>query len=355
MRIRERDVGPGEPCYLIAEAGVNHNGSLDLSLRLVGAAASAGADAVKFQTFRADRLATPDAPKAAYQAAEAPNESHHEMLARLELSEEDHRVLSGECARLGIDFLSSPFDEQSADFLAGLGVPALKVPSGEVVNLPYLRHVAALGLPVVLSTGMATLDEVAAALEAMRDATDAESICDLEVVLLHCVTAYPAPPEEANLRAMATMADEFGLPVGFSDHTLGIEVALAAVALGAVCVEKHFTLDRTMPGPDHAASVEPDELAALVTGVRKVEVALGDGVKAPRDVEVPIAAVARKSLTAARDLAAGDVLAAADISARRPGTGIPPSHVDELVGRRLARPVAGGSVLTWDDVEGGVS
>ena len=266
VRIGERPVGVGHPCFVIAEAGVNHNGSLDMALKLVDAAVEAKADAVKFQTFRAERLLTPEAPKAAYQIENSDRtETQFEMLQRLELDEAAHRTLMDHCRRRGLAFLSSPFEQGSADFLETLGVPAFKIPSGEVTNLPFLCHVARKGIPLILSTGMATLEEVEVAVAAIRS-----SGCR-QLVLLHCVSAYPASPSDANLRAMATLARTFGTPVGYSDHTLGIEVALAAVAMGAAVIEKHFTLDRTMPGPDHQASSEPGELALLVSGIRKVE------------------------------------------------------------------------------------
>lgn len=341
LSIAGREVGPGCPCFVIAEAGVNHNGRLDLALQLVGAAAEAGADAVKFQTFKAARLATAAAPKAAYQA-DGTAESQLEMLTRLELREEWHAPLMERARRAGILFLSTPFDEASADFLESLDLPAFKVSSGELVNLPFLEHLAAKGRPLVVSTGMASLADVEAAVRAVRGAGDPP------LALLHCVSCYPADPASVNLRAMDTLARAFALPVGYSDHTLGMEVPLAAVALGACIVEKHLTLDASLPGPDHRASAEPAELARLVRGIRAVESALGDGRKLPAAEEAEIAAVARKSLVAARDLAAGEVLTRETLAVRRPGTGLPPAMVSFLLGRTLRRSVPSGTPLSLE-------
>jgi N-acetylneuraminate synthase len=336
-----REVGANRPCFFIAEAGVNHNGSLELAHQLVETAARAGADAVKFQTFKAERLATPEAAKAAYQRRETdPEESQYEMLRRLELSPAAHRELAEHCRRERIMFLSTPFDEESADLLNDLGVPAFKVPSGELTNLPFLSYVARFGKPLIVSTGMAGLGEVEAAVRAVR-ATGNE-----EIILLHCVSNYPADPVDVNLRAIETMTRAFGVPAGYSDHTEGTEVSLAAVALGACVVEKHFTLDRTLPGPDHRASLEPLELTALVRGIRVIESALGDGRKEPAAAEAETAAVARRSLVAARSLAAGTTLAEEMIAMKRPGTGLPPSMRSYLIGRVLRAPVREGELLS---------
>jgi N,N'-diacetyllegionaminate synthase len=346
VRIGSREVGAGRPCFVIAEVGVNHDGSLVRALELVEAAAEAGADAVKFQTFRADRLATAAAPKALYQlAATDVAESQLEMLRRLELSPDAHRRVKAAAESAGVEFLSSMFDEESADMLHGLGVSAFKVPSGEITNLPLLAHVGQLGLPVILSTGMADLDEVKAAFGELA-ATGNE-----QLVLLHCVSAYPAPPAEANLRAMATMADAFGAPVGFSDHTLGIEVALAAVALGACMIEKHLTLDSSAPGPDHAASLEPGAFAALVSSIRSIESALGDGRKVPVPSERGTANVARKSLVAERDIAAGTVVTDEMVALSRPGTGLPAGSRGLIVGRVAAVEIPRGTLLSAELVK----
>lgn len=340
MQIGRRRVGVGQPCFIIAEAGVNHNGDVALARELVRVAARAGADAVKFQTFRAAQLATADAPKAGYQkAAGAPEETQQEMLRKLELSDAAHHELKALCAELGIMFMSSPFDESCADFLHGLGVDALKVPSGEITNTPYLTHLARLGTPLILSTGMATLEEVRAAVAAVARGGR------VPLALLHCVSNYPAAPAGCNLRAMATMQREFGVPVGFSDHTLGTDVALGAVALGACIIEKHFTLDRNMSGPDHKASLDPQQLTDFVRSIRAVESALGDGIKSPLPSEAETAAVARKSVVAARDIVAGATIEAEMLVCRRPGTGLAPSQMEKLVGRRARVAIAAGSLL----------
>lgn len=343
ITIAGRPIGPRHPCFVIAEAGVNHNGDLALAFRLIDAAVNAGADAVKFQTFKADALVTRSAPKAAYQRESTDAaESQFEMLRRLELTPAAHRELFAHCREKRILFMSTPFDEESADLLGELSVAVFKIPSGELTNTPFLTHVAKKQRPMIVSTGMSRLGEVETAVETIR-ATGNE-----DLVLLHCVSNYPADAADVNLRAMLTLAAAFGVPVGYSDHTLGIEVALAAVALGAVVIEKHVTLDRSMPGPDHKASSEPDELAALVRGIRKVEVALGDGIKRPAIAEADTAAVARKSLVASRALKAGERLGERDVAVKRPGTGLPPSQRPLLIGRALTKDIAAGELLTFD-------
>lgn len=340
VAIGSHRVGPGAPCFVIAEAGVNHDGDLARARRLVEIAAEAGADAVKFQTFSADRLATPSAPKAAYQEVSTPSgETQQEMLRRLELKHEQHPELIELAARLGLMFLSTPFDERSADFLETIGLPAFKLPSGELTNLPFLAHVARKKRPLIVSTGMATLEEVRSAVDTIRSAGDPP------LILLHCVSNYPAEASTANLRAMATMEAAFGVPVGYSDHTLGSEAALAAVALGARVIEKHFTIDRRAPGPDHAASMEPGELRALIRSIRTVESALGHGRKEPAASELATADVARKSLVALDDIAEGTVLTAALIGARRPGTGMPPGETPRVLGRRAKVRIPAGTLL----------
>jgi N-acetylneuraminate synthase len=329
--------------FVIAEAGVNHNGSLDLALQLVDAAKASGADAVKFQTFRADLLATRSAHKAAYQERTTANsESQFQMLQRLELDEAAHRCLIEHCREVGIQFLSSPFDAQSADLLDAMDLPLYKIPSGEITNLPFLEHLAGKGRPLILSTGMSTLGEVEEAVELLKTAGATE------LTLLHCVTEYPAPYADVNLRAMLTLKMAFGLPVGYSDHTPGIEIAIAAVALGAEVIEKHFTLDRSLPGPDHAASLEPGELQQMVTAIRHVEAALGNGIKAPAACELPNISVARKSLVAFRPLPAGHRLTAGDLDIKRPGNGLAPKMIPALIGRRLRAALDKDEVITWD-------
>ena len=343
VKIRGRWVGPGHPVYIIAEAGVNHNGDLATACRLVDVAAEAGADAVKFQTFKAENLATLTAPKANYQRSTTdPAESQLQMLRGLELSAAQFGELRDYCHECDIEFLSTPFDEASADLLEALDVPAYKVPSGEITNLGLLCHIAGKARPLILSTGMATLAEVETALDTASAAGNGE------VILLHCVSSYPAPPNEANLRAMQTLTRAFRVPVGFSDHTLGLEVALAAVALGACVVEKHFTLDRTLPGPDHAASLTPLELRQLVAAIRNVEAALGDGCKRPTPSEADTRMVARKSVTLLADLEEGRVLEPFMLGLRRPGNGIAPAEMGRVVGRRLSTGAMAGTTLTWE-------
>lgn len=341
-----RQIGRGHPCFIIAEAGVNHNGSMDLARRLIDAAHAAGADAVKFQTFQAEKLISASAPKAEYQARQTGSEqSQLEMVKSLELSFDDFRRLKAHCDQKGILFLSTPFDEASADFLHELGVPLIKVPSGELTNLPLLEHLAAKRTPLIVSTGMASLEEVAGALTYIRENGNPS------VVLLHCVSNYPASAADVNLRAMETMAHAFRVPVGYSDHTLGPEIAIAAVSLGACVIEKHFTLDRSLAGPDHQASSTPDELADLVRSVRAVESAFGDGRKEPATSEANTAAVARKSLVAASALRAGTILTPEMIAIKRPGTGLSPALFYDLVGRRLAQDLQPDALFVWDMIE----
>jgi len=328
--IANHKVGPGYPVFIIAEAGVNHNGSLDMAYQLVDAAAQSGADAVKFQTFKAENIVTPQAPKADYQKQTTDAaESQFAMIKRLELSYDAFRQLKAYCDLQNIVFLSTPFDEESADFLTELDIPAFKIPSGEVTNLPFLAYVARKQKPIILSTGMAYLSEVDEAVRIIQ-----QNACQ-ELVLLHCVSNYPADPAEVNLRAMQTMSHAFQLPVGYSDHTLGNEIALASVAMGASVIEKHFTLDKNLPGPDHKASLEPVELKAMIQGIHKVESALGSGRKTPTASEQNAAAVARKSLVAAYDLPAGTIITPKMITAKRPGTGLPPSLITYVLGRTL--------------------
>lgn len=346
VRIAGRIVGPDQPVFVVAEAGVNHNGDIALAKRLVQVAAEAGADAVKFQSFAADRLASPRTPKAGYQLLTTGIEgSQRDMLRQLELSVDAHHELRAECEKHGVVFLSTPFDEVSADLLEALDVAAFKLGSGEVTNRLLLEHVGRKGRPVLLSTGMSYLDEVSEALRALTGAG-----CR-DVVLLHCVSSYPAEPRDANLRAMTTMAGSFDRPVGFSDHTLGLETAIAAVALGACLIEKHFTLDRSLPGPDHRASLEPGELRELVAAIRSVESALGDGVKRPMPVETENRQVSRRSLAAAVDLRPGTVLTPASIRALRPATGIPANALEAVIGRRVRHAVPEGELLTWEMLE----
>jgi N-acetylneuraminate synthase/N,N'-diacetyllegionaminate synthase len=345
VRVGTRAIGPGAPCFVIAEAGVNHNGETALAHRLVDAAAEAGADAVKFQTFRADALAAAGAPLAEYQERSVTANDQQRMLEKLVLSDGAHRELKAHAEERGLVFLSSPFDEGSADFLDGLGVAAFKIPSGEVTNHPFLAHVAAKGRPLLVSTGMCDLPEVGAAVDAIREAGDPP------LALFHCVSSYPAAAADANLRAMETLSRAFGVPVGWSDHTEGPEATLAAVARGAGMVERHLTLDRSLPGPDHRASLEPDDFARMTRSIRVVEEALGTGEKTPRPSEREIAAVARKSLHWRVALTAGARVEPQHVVALRPGTGVPPSEQAALVGARLRRDVRAGAMVERDDVE----
>jgi N-acetylneuraminate synthase/N,N'-diacetyllegionaminate synthase len=332
--------------FVIAEAGVNHNGDVALARRLVDAAADAGADAVKFQTFDPDALAAGGAPTAAYQReAGVRDADQRAMLARLALPPDAWPELRTQAHARGLVFLSTPFDDGSADLLDRLGVPAFKVGSGELTNTPFLGRLARRGRPLLVSTGMADMVEVAAAVDTVG------AVGDVPLALLHCVSSYPARPEDANLRAIATMRHAFAVPVGWSDHTPGIELALAAVAAGAALVEKHLTLDRSLPGPDHAASLEPPAFRAMVAGIRAVEAALGTGVKAPVAAEREVAAVARRSLHWRRSLPAGQVVTESDVDALRPGTGLAPGRVGEIVGRRTAHAVDAGALVVARDVE----
>lgn len=322
---------------IIAEAGVNHNGNLDLAKRLVDVAAKAGADLVKFQTFSAERLVTQSAPKAHYQTVITDQaQSQFAMLRQLELTADMHQSLIAHCQTRGIGFFSTGFDMESLDYLASLGAERFKIPSGEITNLPYLRHIGQLGRPVILSTGMATMDEIGSAIQILGKSGTPKNL----ITILHCTTEYPTPMSEVNLRAMISIRDNFGVKVGYSDHTLGTEVAIAATALGATIIEKHFTLDRNLPGPDHKASLEPNELTAMVCAIRNIELAMGDGIKRLTPSEARNKPVARKSLVASRAIEAGDVFTAENITAKRPGTGISPMLWDDVIGKKSLRDFA---------------
>lgn len=345
ITVGARTIGVGHPCFVIAEAGVNHNGDVDRALRLIDVAAEAGADAVKFQTFSASRIATKEAGQAAYQRRNlGKQQSQLEMLTQLELSDAAHETLISHCRERGILFMSTPFDELSADLLTELGVEVYKLPSGEMTNLPFLQYVAGKRRPLVVSTGMCSLGEVEEAVAAI------ESVEGSEFVLLHCVSNYPADPADVNLRAMATMRAAFGRPVGYSDHTMGIEVGLAAVALGACVLEKHFTLDRSLPGPDHKASLEPAEFAQLMMGIRTVESALGTGIKQATAAEQETARAARKSLVTIAEIPAGTTLTPDLIAIKRPGTGLPPAMKPYILDRCTATTLPAGHILRLEDV-----
>ena len=319
---------------IIAEAGVNHNGDLELAKQLVNAAANAGADLVKFQTFSAERLATAYAPKADYQKQTTDQkQSQFDMLRQLELTPQMHQQLIAYCAQQGIGFFSTGFDIQSVDYLASLGAERFKIPSGEITNLLYLRHIGGFGKPLILSTGMATLGEIEAALDVLETVGALRS----HITVLHCNTEYPTPVQDVNLLAMTRIRDAFGVAVGYSDHTAGIEVPIAAVALGATVIEKHLTLDRNLPGPDHKASLEPDEFAAMVRAIRNIEQAMGDGIKRPSPSEAQNKPSVRKSLVAAKPIKAGERFTSDNLTAKRPGTGISPMRWDDVLGRTASR------------------
>lgn len=329
---------------VIAEAGVNHNGDLNLAFRLVEAAAQAGADVVKFQSFQARELATDQANKAAYQKeATGRSENQLTMLQKLELTPEHHVQLIDHCKSCNIGFLSTAFDPVSIDLLACLNLQLWKIPSGEITNLPYLRTIGSLKKPVILSTGMANLGEIEAAIDVLEQVGTTRD----QITVLHCTTEYPAPLNEVNLRAMQTVSQAFGVAVGYSDHTDGIAVPIAAVAMGATVIEKHITLDCSMEGPDHRASLEPKQFAAMVKGIRVIERALGDGIKRPTASERANLPIVRKSLVAAREIQAGEPFTPENITAKRPGTGISPMHWDALMGRNAPHAYAPDELIEW--------
>ena len=341
---------PADPrVFIIAEAGVNHNGDMALALRLCDAARAAGADAVKFQTFRAQDLVVPGAPTAEYQERQTGGQDQFAMLERLELTAAQHQQIKAHCDAIGIEFFSTPFSREAVDLLVGLGVRRLKMSSGELTHRALVEHAARTGLPLLLSTGMATKGEISEALQWVSSVRGHLR----DVCVLHCTSAYPAPDETLNLAAMLDMAREWKLPVGYSDHSRGIEAALAAVALGASVLEKHLTLDRGLPGPDHSASLQLDEFTRMVQGIRRVSAMLGDGIKAPRPDEMDTARVARRSVVAATDISAGVPITAAMLACRRPGTGIAPRDIERVVGRRPVGALTAGTVLRWDLLDGG--
>lgn len=337
--------------FVIAEAGVNHNGDLAMALHLCDAAQAAGADAVKFQTFRAADLVLPGAPTAAYQARETGQQDQFALLQALELSPAQHEAIKRHCDAIGIEFFSTPFSVPAVDMLVRLGVRRIKLSSGELTHRALVERAAATQLPLLVSTGMATMDEIREALQwiaAARGRLDG-------VTVLHCTSAYPAPDEALNLTAIRGMAADLGLPIGYSDHSLGIEAAQAAVALGASVIEKHLTLDRNLPGPDHSASLEPEQFRAMVDGIRRVSAMLGDGIKAPSPQERDTALVARRSIVAAVDIPAGATITAAMLDCRRPASGIAPRELPRLVGRVARRALPAGTILRWDQLEDGAA
>ena len=315
---------------VIAEAGVNHNGDLNLARKLIDAAADSGADLVKFQTFKADRLATESAKKAGYQIKTTNNsESQLKMLKQLELSLQDHESLIEYCKERGIEFFSTGFDQESLNMLMDLGQGLIKVPSGEITNLPFLRHVASFNKPVILSTGMANLDEVADSLSILEE----NGLPRKEICVLHCNTEYPTPIQDVNLRAMLTIQKNFKVDVGYSDHTLGIEIPIAAVSLGAKVIEKHLTIDRDLDGPDHRASLEPSEFKEMVQSIRNIESAMGDGIKKASNSEIKNLPIVRKSIVASRSIKCGEIFNPKNLTVKRPGTGVSPMLWDEVIGQ----------------------
>jgi N,N'-diacetyllegionaminate synthase len=344
LTIGGRMVGPGEPVFVIAEAGVNHNGSLDLAMDLVGVAQEAGADGVKFQLFQTEEQISRVAPSAEYQRSRTGADTMLEMARSYELPWEAHREIAARCEQLGIAYMASCFDPQAVDFLMDLGADSIKVGSGEITNYPLLAHMSRTGRPILLSTGMSSLEDVAGAVAHIQANGDSP------LLLLQCVSNYPADPETINIRAMASMARTFGVPVGYSDHTPGSAVAVAAVALGACLVEKHFTVDRSLPGPDHAMSLAPAELGAFIAEIRTAEAALGDGVKRAHPVELATRDVARRSLVSKRDIRAGEKLTDDNVTLKRPASGIDPRLWDTVRGRAAAVDIVGDSPISWDQL-----
>jgi N,N'-diacetyllegionaminate synthase len=332
---------------VIAEAGVNHNGSIDLAMKLIDVAANAGVDYVKFQTFKSEKLVSKVAPKANYQKVNMNQQAgtQHEMLKKLELSEEDHYTLLDYCGKKGVKFMSTPFDLESADFLNTLQMDFFKISSGDITNLPLLKKIASFKKKVIFSTGMCAMNEISEALQVLLK-------CGLErndITVLHCNTEYPTPFIDVNLKAMQTMANELGVAIGYSDHTLGVEVPIAAVALGAVIIEKHFTLDKSMEGPDHKASLEPAELSLMVKSIRNIELALGVADKKPTDSEKKNMAIARKSIHLSRDIEEGAFITENDLEMLRPGDGISPMNMEKVIGKVASKKLQGGCKLSWDD------
>lgn len=343
VKIGSRRVGEGQPVFIVAEAGMNHNGSVRLAKKLIDLAKDAGADAVKFQMFSADKLVTKTAAKATYQK-KVSGETQYEMLKKLELSKSEFRTLKRHADKRGIIFLVSPFDEDAADFLGGLGIQAFKVASGEITNLPFLEHTARKNKPIILSTGMSTLGEVKEAVGTIRRSANKK------IILLHCVSNYPARLEDSNLRAILTMKKSFGLPVGYSDHTLGITASIAAAALGACLIEKHVTLDKNLPGPDHKCSADPSELRELVQRIREVEKVHGGAEKKPAKSEMEIKLIARKSIVAKTDIGKGTKITKAMLACKRPGDGLAPKFLDKVVGRVAIADIKKDEKILWKKI-----
>jgi N,N'-diacetyllegionaminate synthase len=345
VMIAGRAVGHDEPAYLVAEAGVNHNGDVAIAERMIDAAKAAGADAIKFQSFQAAEMCDMELIETKdVEGVTGGTKSSYDMYKSLELSPDAHRRLFAKAAEVGVTMFTSVFDMRMVDVLVELGAPAFKISSGDVTHIPLIRRVAQTGLPVLISTGLSTLDEVGEAVACCREAGNDD------IVLLQCTSAYPPPDDEVNLNVMATLRDAFDVPVGFSDHTLGIEIPMAAVAMGACLVEKHFTLDTAMPGPDQKLSLDPDGFSRFVTGVRRIEAARGSAAKAPTASEQACLTNSRRSLYAARDIAAGETITALMIRILKPCKGIEPKHLDEVVGRATRRAIARMAPIFWDDL-----
>ncbi|MBS0358706.1 MAG: N-acetylneuraminate synthase [Proteobacteria bacterium] len=340
-------------CFVIAEAGVNHNGDIQLAKELVRAAVDVGADAVKFQTFTAEKLVNASAEKAEYQKSTTGHGSQFQMLKALELNESMHIELMDLCVGLGIEFMSTGFDEESIDFLVKLGVKRLKIPSGEITNFSLLTHMAKYDLPMILSTGMSDLvevDEAIVKIQEVRNQAEFKQALSKVLTILHCTSNYPADFSDVNLRALNTLSQHTQLPVGYSDHTAGILIAPLAVALGATVIEKHFTLDKSLPGPDHLSSLEPNEFKMMMTHIRQTELSLGDGIKAPRDSELPVRDLVRRSVTIKRNLKKGSELQVEDLELLRPGSGIEPKHLNSVIGKAIKIDLQAGTTLRWEDL-----
>ena len=336
-----------QKAVFIAEAGINHDSNIEVAKKMVDAAVNAGSDYVKFQSFKADKLVTPDALTSTYiDKGSHKGESFRDLLNRLELSKEDHYELKQYCDSKNIRFLSTAFDAESFDFLLELGIDVIKIASGDLTNIPFLRHMAATKLPIILSTGMGTLADIEEAVEAINTKEN-----NSKIVLMHCISWYPAEIATSNLRFMETLKKAFGFPVGYSDHTLGINVSVAARAMGAAVLEKHFTLDSKQFGPDHAASVEPDELVALVTGIRQVEAAFGTSVRQFCEKELSQRKVHRRSIVTKKPIKHGELLTSENMMIKRPGIGLKPKHWDDIIGKKSKRSLMSNELITWADIE----
>ena len=347
VKIHNKLIGPGHPCFIVAEAGVNHNGDVGIAHQLIDTAVRAGADAIKFQSFITEDLITPEAQKAAYQLkATGVGGTQYEMLKGLELSSQDHSELKKHCEQKDIVYLCTPYESKSVDMLDSLDVSAFKIASTDTNNIPFLRYVASKGRPVILSTGMTNLGEVENALDALKIGGLAG-----DIIIMHCTSEYPAPVKDSNLKVINTLRQAFQCPVGFSDHTTGVDVSAWAVAIGASAIEKHFTMDRGMEGPDHKASMEPDELVALVQAIRSVEIALGDGIKHPMPSEILNRKHMRKSVVANRDIEAGEVVLERDLVCKRPGIGLEPFWMEKIVGKKTKKNIQRDELIDLSDID----